>query len=135
MTDSMDSFRSQLAELRERWLTKLPAAVLELEQTWGLLAAGHPPESVLLATERLAHRLASSSATFGLRELSAGARSLESALRTAQEAEAGAEAELFAEVVRHLTSVGLLSQALLRESSRLAAASALPGGSSDARQS
>lgn len=132
MTDSMESFRNQLAELRERWLTRLPGAVLELAQTWGLLVAGHSSERVLLATERLAHRLASSSATFGLHDLSSCARSLENALRTAQEAEAGAEAALFAEVERHLATVGRLSKELANRPTL--PASVQGGGNPDAGQ-
>lgn len=85
MADPADSIRERLRALREAYRAQMPEKVSQIEEVWSSLLKDSGERDDLDAVLRLVHTLAGSSASFGLKEVSAAARSLEEELKTAVE--------------------------------------------------
>lgn len=80
MPDAMSDIQTQLNQLQQDYLTRLPIRLQEIETCWHQLSMQWQPET-LDTLHRLVHTLCGTSATFGLKTLSETSRHLEQQLQ------------------------------------------------------
>ncbi len=84
MSSSQEQFRAFLAQQRVEYQRALPDKLAQLQALWLALDTGATPPA-LTGLERLAHTLAGTAGTMGLREVGLAARALEDLLVRAGE--------------------------------------------------